>query len=211
MFSLSPWLILAIPWLILWFIASGYFKALAIYKCWDTSPEVKERLTFNPKQHIDFFGFIAILIFWFWWGKHLEIHEEKLNDKMYDPIKIAIFSLFWYALTALVSTLVYVIIYRHTSIESPLFMTAFIYVIYLNWALFFFNILPIPPLTGSIVLLHWLKFKNPELHTKIYAYSSLIILVLILVSNFWGMSIFPTWTIAQYWWDFFLKFFLRYI
>jgi Zn-dependent protease len=207
MILFSPGLILAIPWILIWLIVSSFLKAWLTYRCWDTSHEVREKMTLNPKVHIDLYWLAAILFFGFGWSKSLDINERKLNDPYYDPVKIAIFSVLGFAIVALFFTIFYVLVYRHTSIESPLFLTTMQYIIYINWSLFFFNMLPIPPFTWSIVLFNWLKIKRPDLYHMIYWYSSLFVLVLILVSNFTSLNIFPTWFIAQYWWDFFLKFF----
>lgn len=66
----------------------------------------------------------------------------------------------------------------------------FLYGIYINWGLFIFNLIPLPPLDGSHLLLNQFK-KFPNVYDAMYKYGSYIFLGLILVTVFTDLNLFP--------------------
>lgn len=200
------WILFAIPWLIIAFTIHGFIRSYIAYKLWDTNIKKTWTLTINPLYHIDPLWFILILIAWFWWGKPSQINEQNLKDPINDPMKIWVLAVIANGIIAiLLSAILWIFVYFW--IENQIFYLFILSSIYVNWALFFLNMIPIPPFTGSMIFFNGLKHKNPELYNKIYTYA-LVVLIWILV--FWaitGKNLIPLGTIVQYWTDFFLKLF----
>jgi len=53
----------------------------------------------------------------------------------------------------------------------------------INFSLFIFNLIPIPPLDGSHLYLTYLKDINPKLMMNMYKYGTLVLLAIILVES----------------------------
>ncbi len=65
-----------------------------------------------------------------------------------------------------------------------------LYAIYINWGLFVFNLIPLPPLDGSHLLLNYFK-KFPALYEAMYKYGSYIFFGLILVMVITKINVLP--------------------
>ena len=53
----------------------------------------------------------------------------------------------------------------------------------INFSLFIFNLIPIPPLDGSHLYLTYLKDINPKLMMNMYKYGTLVLLAIILAES----------------------------
>lgn len=155
----------------------------------DTTAKDAGRLTLNPIPHIDLFGSIlipALLIFGgagfvFGWAKPVPYNPYNLRDQKFGPAKVAIAG----PLGNLITALFFGFILRFFPIASPMIVGLLQVVVYINLLLMIFNLVPIPPLDGSKVLLPFLPYSWQE---KFYAFERYgMILVLIFV--FIGFSI----------------------
>jgi Zn-dependent protease len=61
---------------------------------------------------------------------------------------------------------------------------------YINFGLFVFNLIPLPPLDGSHVLLQGINL-NPELERRVVQYGSYAFFAIILVENRLGIDLLP--------------------
>jgi Zn-dependent protease len=73
----------------------------------------------------------------------------------------------------------------------------FLYAIYINWGLFIFNLIPLPPLDGSHVLFFQLK-RFPLLYEGLYKYGSLLLFGLIIGTYFTKINFLPIWPAIQF-------------
>jgi Zn-dependent protease len=71
------------------------------------------------------------------------------------------------------------------------------YAIYINWGLFVFNLIPLPPLDGSHLLLNYFK-RFPSLYEGFYRYGSYIFFGLILVTIVSKVNLLPIWPVVQF-------------
>jgi Zn-dependent protease len=71
------------------------------------------------------------------------------------------------------------------------------YAIYINWGLFVFNLIPLPPLDGSHLLLNYFK-KYPALYEGFYKYGSYFFFGLILVTMVTKINLLPIWPVVQF-------------
>lgn len=70
-----------------------YFSCLVAYRLGDDSPEMKERLTLNPKSHIDPIGTLCLILFRFGWAKPLPINPAnfyKVKDRRTGMLLVAL-------------------------------------------------------------------------------------------------------------------------
>lgn len=144
----------------------------------DPTPKQQGRLTLNPLAHVDFMGLIFLLVFRFGWAKPVEFdHRNFKRPKLYSILTAFAgpFSNFFLALICF-----YCIAYLPIAYFSKAAITTFMQILqataYINIMLGVFNLLPIPPLDGSHVLMVFLNDSYPEAAIWIYRYSFFILI-----------------------------------
>lgn len=123
-------------------------------KLGDPTPRLAGRLTLNPLAHLDPLGTLALLLTRFGWGKPVPIDPYNLR---YPKRDAALISLAGPASNLILATILALIL--KTPLISPFlnFLISFFYpIIVLNVSLAIFNLLPIPPLDGSKILVGFL-------------------------------------------------------
>jgi Zn-dependent protease len=159
------------------------------------------RLTLNPLKHIDPLGFIMLLVAGFGWAKPVQFDEKNLKNPKTDVMKIAIAGPLSNALTAMILSIIYLLFvdrnmpgyHKGNAILSEIFM----YGIYINWGLMVFNLIPIPPLDGSHLLLNWFR-KYPSLYAGLYKYGTLALFGLLIVSAIAKINVLPIWPLIEF-------------
>ncbi len=130
--------------------------AYMAYRLGDDTAKHEGRLTLNPLAHLDLFGTLALLLIGFGWGKPVPYNPNRLRSK-FDEIKVALAG----PLTNVILAFLLAIPFRYAVLRDlPITSSPWIYVLSdlstLNVILASFNILPIPPLDGSKILMIWM-------------------------------------------------------
>ena len=196
-----------LPGILIGLTIHEFSHAFMANKCGDSTSKDQGRVTLNPLKHIDLLGFIMLLIAGFGWAKPVQFNEKNLQNPDRDIMKIAVSGPLSNALTAIVLSWIFALIYRLYPINNySLLSEVFIYAIYINWGLFIFNLIPIPPLDGSHLLLNYFR-RYPRLYEGLYKYGTFILFGLIFGSIILKKNLFPIWPLIQYLGDGFLKLF----
>ena len=161
-------------------LSHGY----AAYLLGDDTAKNRGRLTLNPIAHIDIIGFLCMIVAGIGWAKPVPV--SPYNFKMKNK-KIGM------AITALAGPAANLIIaFVFLLIRSLLIVYGYDYPILLGLASFLeltaimsiglmaFNLIPVPPLDGSKVLLPFLPHKVIEFFYKYERYISIVFLALLL-------------------------------
>lgn len=196
-----------LPGIIIGLTIHEFSHAFVAHMCGDTTSRDQGRITLNPFKHIDPLGFIMLLVVGFGWAKPVEFNEQNLRNPKADTLKIAVSGPISNALLAMFLTVIFAILYR--TIDFPYYSLAtelFIYAIYINWGLFIFNLLPVPPLDGSHLLLSFFK-KYPVLYNGLYKYGSYLFLGIIVISMVTSLNLLPIWPVIQFFGNGFLSLF----
>lgn len=110
------------------------------------------RLTLNPAAHIDLVGLMAVLLIGFGWGKPVPFNPYNLKWPKWGPVAIAFAGPVSNLIFASISLLLLPLAVANLGMGNLL--TIFLIVsAQLNVALLAFNLIPLPPLDGSKVLL----------------------------------------------------------
>jgi Zn-dependent protease len=137
----------------------------------------------------------------FGWAKPVQFNEQNLRNPKVDVIKIALAGPLSNAVIAMVLSVLFSVLsstfFIHSSPAAQIASEVFIYAIYINWGLFIFNLLPLPPLDGSHLLLSQLK-KYPALHDGLYKYGSFLLFGLIIASFATKIDFLPIWPAIQF-------------
>ena len=90
---------------------AGSFKAWVADKMGDDTAAMFGLLTLNPIAHVDIFGLIILLFFFFGWGRHVPINPFNIHDP-YRKLKIAaayMADTFAYLASALIGIIILII------------------------------------------------------------------------------------------------------
>ena len=135
------------------------------------------RLSLNPLRHVDLFGTIivpALLFlskagFIFGWAKPVPVNYKALRQRKRDIVLVASAGIITNLLLAAASSLfLQLTLWLPTTLLSGILAMFWLNMILFNIVLAVFNLLPIPPLDGSKILLGWSdnvyiqKFLNAE-------------------------------------------------
>lgn len=197
-----------LPGIILGLTVHEFCHALVAHMCGDSTSKDQGRVTLNPLKHIDPLGFIMLIVAGFGWAKPVQFNEQNLHNPKTDVIKIALAGPLSNAVLAMILSVLFSIV---SSLVSPYQSSAmqvvtevFLYAIYINWGLFIFNLIPLPPLDGSHLLFHQLR-RYPALYEGLYKYGSFLLFGLIIATFLTKINFLPIWPLIQFFGDGFLS------
>lgn len=187
----NPFVLLA--WIAAFLLALSiheFSHALVSTYLGDETAKKMGRLSLNPAAHIDIFGFLAVLLIGFGWGKPVPYNPYNLRWKKWGSTAVAAAGPVSNLLLAIVSIFFLVIL-------EPIFGQNNLLIIFLqimsqlNIALMVFNLIPLPPLDGSKPLLSFLN-QPKYLKAKYFLEERgpFILLILILMDSIGGLGLF---------------------
>jgi Zn-dependent protease len=166
----------------------------------DSTSKDQGRITLNPLKHIDPIGFLFLVVVGFGWAKPVQFNEARLRKKS-DVIKIALAGPLSNAILAMIFSLIFSGVisilpeYRNEAMQNML--EVFYYAIFINWGLFVFNLIPLPPLDGSHLFFYPLR-RYPVLYNAFYRYGSFLFLGLLLASFLTKIDFLPLGQIISF-------------
>ena len=198
-----------LPAIIIGLTFHEFSHAYIAYLCGDYTAKDLGRLSLNPIKHIDPLGFILIIFAWFWWAKPVTFNEYNLKNKDTDIIKIAVAWPLSNALLAIVFSGIFVFIANtisEASFDSYNFFIEMVYYgIFINWGLFIFNLIPIPPLDGSHVFLN--SCKNHPGYASLQKWWTIGLFAILILESQTGLDILPISPVINYLGEWSLKIF----
>ncbi|MBR2922663.1 MAG: site-2 protease family protein [Alphaproteobacteria bacterium] len=176
----------------------------------DDTAKKQGRLSFNPIKHIDIFGslFLPILLFFsksgiiFGWAKPVPVNYNKLKNKKRDFILVSSAGILAnFTLAFISSVLLKISLMIPFNVISGILATFFLNMIFFNILLGLFNLLPIPPLDGSKILLGWSDNKYIKKYVNAEKQGTLLLIVLLfilpVIIKFFGININPIAVLLQ--------------
>ena len=165
-----------------------FAHAFVAKKCGDYTAESSGRLTLNPFSHVDPVGAILLLLTGFGWAKPVPINPNAMRNPRNGIIWTSLAGPLSNLLAAFVSViLLRVLMYIPIPVENiglyntlSSISTVLFYFSSTNIGLAVFNLIPIPPLDGSKVLIQFLPTRAVIWIQRNQMVISLIFTVLIL-------------------------------
>jgi Zn-dependent protease len=169
----------------------------------DPTAKMLDRITLNPIKHLDPVGTLVFFITgMFGWAKPVPVNARYFKDPGSSMMWVSLAGPATNLFLAAVFALVYKLFIAGapslgggaSGIYIPLFAMVKISV-WLNVALAVFNLLPIPPLDGSKVLMNLLPPQKAMAYSRIEPYGFMILIVL-LMTGVIGKVLFPLVTLT---------------
>jgi Zn-dependent protease len=142
MIYIAPAILLAIT-------AHEFAHGYVSYKLGDPTPKRDGRLSLNPLAHLDFWGTVCLILFRMGWAKPVRINPSYYRDRKKGTILVSLAGPAMNYLLAFLAMMVYGIFYKFENDQGVWFY----YLAVINVGLGTFNLIPIPPLDGSNVIL----------------------------------------------------------
>lgn len=163
-------LLLTIPGVIIAITFHEFAHAFAADKLGDDTPRRQNRLNLNPLSHIDPIGLFMLMFVHFGWGKPVEINPTNFNRKRSMSAQEAIVALAGPVTNIIIAIILTIILFAISTFASAfvlsqagiLVVLALQMAISVNIGLGVFNLVPLPPLDGSKILLHFLPYNARE-------------------------------------------------
>lgn len=155
----------------------------------DNTAKEQGRTTLNPLKHIDWFGFLLIIVAGFGWAKPVSFNPQNLKRRHRDEILISLAGPFSNLLLAILFLILARSIYNLNysySIDAGNILALWAII---NLGLFIFNLIPLPPLDGSHIYLTYLSSYNPQLMLQFYKYGTMALFGIIIAENFLNINI----------------------
>lgn len=152
-----------------------YAHAAAAYKLGDRTAHHQGRLTLNPAAHIDVMGIIMLYVLQFGWAKPVPVNPNNLRgDKKRGMLLVSLAG----PVTNILIAFIAAILYGAFLWNIPHINTMTNLVIKINVILAIFNLLPLPPLDGSKILVGLLP-GNQEWFYNLEQYGAIILIALL--------------------------------
>lgn len=152
---------------------------------WRGDPTAKQagRLSLNPFAHLDPFGTLMLLFGPFGWAKPVPVNYSNLENPRRDSALVSVAGPASNILCAIIIGLILRFFQNNFIGGGPLFYLFLILneAYKINIGLSFFNLLPVPPLDGSNILLSFLPRSKIEPYLSLMRHVPMIFLVLIFV------------------------------
>ena len=151
----------------------------------DKAVKGRGRLSINPLSHIDPMGALCMLLFGFGWAKPVPINPARMNHPRKGIIWTSLAGPLANLLAALVGVVLMQIVFPFYYADPNAVLTGIYTLLYwfvaINISLAVFNLIPVPPLDGSKVLMMLLPYRQSAWLERNQRYLSLALWILILV------------------------------
>ena len=152
----------------------------------DPTAKILGRVTLNPFKHLDLLGTLFLIIVGFGWGKPVPYNPSKLKSDT-DEVKVAFAGITANFLLALILGIpLRIATLAGVTIGSSLILQIIEVIVEINLLLIAFNIIPIPPLDGSKLIMYFMSY---ETRAKFERIGPFLLIMIILLGNFTSSSL----------------------
>lgn len=182
-------LVAGLPGLLLALVLHEYAHARVAVAMGDFTPRFTGRLTLNPVAHIDPIGLIMLLVAHFGWAKPVMVNPRNFRDMRKGNILVALAGPAANFVTAFVAMFLMILMYRLNVDMSIGVKTVLSMIVLFNVNFGIFNLIPLPPLDGSKILLEFLPREYAYKYMGIERYSFIILIVMMMTPILGGILI----------------------
>jgi Zn-dependent protease len=145
------------------------------YRMGDPTAKWMGRLSLNPIKHLDLFGTLMLFLVGFGWAKPVPVNFNNISNKRKGLIFVSSAGIISNILIAFIA-LLFLRLFSLRSSGIPAILI--FYLVQINITLAALNLIPIPPLDGSKILMGMVSERTQYLLARIEPYGFIIILAL---------------------------------
>lgn len=177
--------ILMLPGIIIGLSFHEFAHAWVSDRLGDPTPRRQGRVTINPLAHIDWIGFLALLLVGFGWGKPVQIDPTYYKNRRRDEFLVGIAGVTMNLLIAIICSIPARAMAKAFSGAgaSDLIYNIYLIIFYtitINIVLMIFNLIPCPPLDGWGIITQLFRLDRYSWWYNVYRYGTWILLGLII-------------------------------
>lgn len=165
-----------------------FAHAAAAYAMGDPTAKNEGRLSVNPAKHIDPIGLLMLMIARFGWAKPVPVNENNFKNRTMGSLLVSIAGIGMNILIAIVAFII--LHFTQNLFQNYAYFEVMSSIIRINIAFAAFNLLPVPPLDGSKILVALLPSKYRYMAYKYENYGT-VILILLLITGTLGIVLNP--------------------
>ncbi|WP_027406238.1 site-2 protease family protein [Anaerovibrio sp. RM50] len=182
-------IIAGLPGLLLALVLHEYAHARVAVAMGDFTPRLTGRLTLNPMAHIDPIGLLMLLVCRFGWAKPVMVNPRNFRDMKKGNILVALAGPAANFLTAFVTLFIMTVLFKMGMLNTVGIKTVLSMIVLFNVNFGIFNLIPLPPLDGSKILLEFLPGELAYKYMGIERYSFIILIVMMMTPILGGILI----------------------
>ena len=174
-------LVFSLPALLLALTVHEFAHGWTADKMGDPTARYSGRLSLNPMAHMDLWGTLCLLFFHFGWAKPVPINPGYFKNRKWGTVAVSLAGPMANFVLALVCAFLYTAFRELVPYNkiTEFFSLILFFGVQLNVGLMVFNLIPIPPLDGSKILMEFLPHQYKFKLYSLERYFSLILLALI--------------------------------
>ncbi len=184
-------ILLAIP-----LLYSVIFHELAhgwvAYRMGDPTAKSLGRLSLNPLKHLDPIGTVMLFIFGFGWAKPVPVNFNNLRDTRKGLILVSSAGI---TANMILAFLAFFLLRLLSPAPSGVLATLLFYLAQINIILASFNLIPIPPLDGSKILMGFVPERFQYYLSRLEPFGLFIIIGLLYIGALDPLIAFFRWII----------------
>lgn len=190
----AQYLLLRIPVILIALTIHEYAHGYIAWLKGDNTAKHAGRLTFNPIAHLDIFGTLMLFFGPFGWAKPVPVNPINLDNPKKDMIYVAAAG----PLSNIILAILFGFVFRFLRFSgaitsfSPTVVIFLQFCILINLGLSFFNLIPIPPLDGSNILMGLLPSEKIGSYLTFIQHAPKVLLGLLLAEWMLHIPLFST-------------------
>lgn len=161
-------------------VCHEYAHARVAVALGDFTPRLMGRLTLNPMAHIDPIGLLMMFLVHFGWAKPVTVNPTNFRNYKRDDMIVSFAGPAANFIIAFIAMFtIALLVSLGIQLTEGTRLVLWLIVIYnINFGIF--NLIPLPPLDGSHILMHLLPYELGQRYMEFSRYSFLIFLVIIM-------------------------------
>ncbi|MCH1641312.1 site-2 protease family protein [Paenibacillus timonensis] len=190
--------------LVIAFTLHEFSHAYFANKFGDPTAKLLGRVTLNPAVHFDLLGIILLMIAGFGWARPVPVNRDNFSKPRLMGVIVSAAGPLSNLLLGVLGTLVYVMLAQFGVLDSitneKLFQAVLIFFnlfTIMNFFLFLFNLIPLPPLDGYRILEDVVPRRMLGKLQQYEQWSVLIFLVILIVPGMQRYTITPLYNAAE--------------
>jgi Zn-dependent protease len=206
------WIIIGLFVLIVSVALHEFGHAIMAHKLGDDTPRRQGRVTLNPLAHADpigtfllplvggIYGAAAGTAGGFGWGKPVQWNPARIRRGVKMATANILVSFAGPAMNLLLAVVVAVVsvVLISQNVGSIEIHRILYFAVVTNFVLFFFNLMPVPPLDGGHIAGAFMPYRHREKYESFAKYGPFVLLALIMIPQLRQIFLWPAQTCAKH-------------